>query len=256
MWDLHRLFTWRRSYAISGRPSNYPPPTPSLQNRSSGDIFEGLHIPSDARSAAWLSGRFALDFTVRTAAPTGFEEYGRLFHPIRTPLSDRMLRWSEVARQNGHIPSGTMQFTDISTPEDEASHQLGILRPSMVPTVEQMRFLVRHLRRWTATPEICWFGLWSGFADLSRFEEGSPRFSPMSYREYLRFSGVIDAWQSFQPRHVPTIWWPDDKAWCVSTDIDMTWTYIAAQQICIEDLLEESQLEVYKVALNDPMSTN
>jgi hypothetical protein len=46
-------------------------------------------------------------------------------------------------------------------------------------------------------------------------------------------------------------WWPDDRRWCVSTDIDFDSTYIGASRSCAVDLLDEARLETFRVAISD-----
>jgi hypothetical protein len=41
----------------------------------------------------------------------------------------------------------------------------------------------------------------------------------------------------------PNLWWPDDRAWCVVTEIDFTWSYIGGSSPCIEQILRDSELE-------------
>ena len=39
------------------------------------------------------------------------------------------------------------------------------------------------------------------------------------------------------------MWWPDDRAWFVSTEIDFMWTYVAGSRECVDDVLGDSVLE-------------
>ena len=41
----------------------------------------------------------------------------------------------------------------------------------------------------------------------------------------------------------PSLWWPDDKAWCVATEIDFNWSYVGGASDCIQQLLSDSELE-------------
>jgi hypothetical protein len=41
----------------------------------------------------------------------------------------------------------------------------------------------------------------------------------------------------------PNLWWPDDRAWCVVTEIDFTWSYIGGSSACIEQILGAADLE-------------
>ncbi|BAH51856.1 hypothetical protein ROP_36090 [Rhodococcus opacus B4] len=39
------------------------------------------------------------------------------------------------------------------------------------------------------------------------------------------------------------LWWPDDHAWCVATDIDLMTTYLGASAECVEAVLAAPDLE-------------
>jgi hypothetical protein len=42
----------------------------------------------------------------------------------------------------------------------------------------------------------------------------------------------------------PNIWWPEDRAWVVATEIDDWTTYVGGTKACVEDLLASEVLEV------------
>lgn len=54
------------------------------------------------------------------------------------------------------------------------------------------------------------------------------------------------------PQPSPAFWWPDDRAWFVSTEIDAQSTYVAGRAELIDRLLATDGLEVYPAALDDP----
>ena len=41
----------------------------------------------------------------------------------------------------------------------------------------------------------------------------------------------------------PNIWWPEDRAWCVATDIDLFDTHIDGSGQCIRAVLTNTRLE-------------
>jgi hypothetical protein len=49
----------------------------------------------------------------------------------------------------------------------------------------------------------------------------------------------------------PTMWWPEDRAWCVRTDIDGCSTYLAASAACISALTSLTTLEGIPVDADD-----
>ena len=47
----------------------------------------------------------------------------------------------------------------------------------------------------------------------------------------------------------PNIWWPEDRAWCVATEIDSLDTYIGGSKACIERVLGHPDLEALPIGL-------
>ena len=50
--------------------------------------------------------------------------------------------------------------------------------------------------------------------------------------------------------HSPSIWWPEDRAWCVATDIDLFDTYVGGSEECIEAVLSNPDLEALLTTLD------
>jgi hypothetical protein len=47
------------------------------------------------------------------------------------------------------------------------------------------------------------------------------------------------------------MWWPEDRAWCVRTDVDGCSTLIAASSACLRALVSLDTLEVIPVGSDD-----
>jgi hypothetical protein len=68
-------------------------------------------------------------------------------------------------------------------------------------------------------------------------------------RDYILLSATIEAIGEGVLSGVvmaqvgPNLWWPDDQAWCVATEVDFLWTYVAGTKSCIKDLLSDSRVE-------------
>jgi hypothetical protein len=56
---------------------------------------------------------------------------------------------------------------------------------------------------------------------------------------------VAPGWQS------PNLWWPDDQAWCVGTEIDLMSTYVGGSRGCVRAIVEHRQLEAAAVESSD-----
>ena len=61
---------------------------------------------------------------------------------------------------------------------------------------------------------------------------------------------VAPGWQS------PNLWWPDDRAWCVSTEIDLMSTYVGGSRGCIQAIVEHRQLEAAEVEPSDGVAAD
>ena len=103
------------------------------------------------------------------------------------------------------------------------------------------------LREFTLTPERCYFCIWDGygFLDPTRYER-APRVR-VPHRDYLLFRGSLEAVTSFADAVLgwksPNIWWPEDHAWCVATEIDIFETYVGGSEGCIQRILSCRDLE-------------
>jgi hypothetical protein len=65
--------------------------------------------------------------------------------------------------------------------------------------------------------------------------------------------GELTNWQgSLQfELHSPNLWWPDDRAWCVATDIDLDSTYVGGSAALARDLLGDERFEALEVNASD-----
>lgn len=69
-------------------------------------------------------------------------------------------------------------------------------------------------------------------------------------REYHLIGGSLDAISAFhfdgwwQP---PNIWWPDDRAWCVASDVDGYDSFVGGTRACIQAVLASPDLEALQI---------
>lgn len=84
------------------------------------------------------------------------------------------------------------------------------------------------------------------------FDDG-PRVE-LPGRNYALFVGPLAGLQSLmdaQDEHSPNLWWPDDRAWCVATEIDLAWTYVGGSAALISDVLASPRLEAQPASTAD-----
>lgn len=189
--------------------------------------------------------------------PEGFAHYARVFHPVirRTTLGEQHLSWRAIARANGRVVHREMQYASIAS---SPSHRPGGPGWSEPPTGTLTRdlaaTLVRVLAAHTTTSGRCWFAVWEGWGGLSLPD--FPRFEHPGRAYYLAEGDVSAASHSvFDTGAIhyqsASMWWPDDRAWFVSTEIDLDSTYIGATVECIDALLAHPALEAMPAELGD-----
>lgn len=147
------------------------------------------------------------------------------------------------------------------------------------PYAERLADLLAHH---TSTPERVWFGVWDGWSGLGDPESRAPlrrsyrprnpralgrpgwllgAFRPrprpreplpapifrLPNRGYYLFRGPLGAiTDSFDVPSFPVpanLCWPEDRAWCVATDIDLAWTYLGGSEACVTSVLADPAIE-------------
>jgi hypothetical protein len=214
----------------------------------------------DAKAAEWVpKGLRGFGETVLSVVPDGYEAYARIFHHAYRDDPPSRVLWRDVATGNGRISHRAMQWPSIvgSRHFADGASQPGLwdteplkgsLPEELVPPV--IAVLARH----TATPEHCWYAVWDGFGCLALRDGEAPVFQ-LPHRRMFLLTGPITAvrgslcvapwWQS------PNLWWPEDKAWCIATEIDLWSTYVGGRRRCVDDLVNNEQLEAVAVRPSD-----
>jgi hypothetical protein len=240
----------------------------------------GLTFTPDVAAARWIEQRLGKKFAhVEALVPRGFARYARLFHPAKDRYGAR-LRWADVAAQNGRTVHPLMAFERISIPAggsaiEEAQWieepRVGSLDPDDVIA------LADCLGHFTGTSQRCFFAIWEGYGQFSpgaciamfSASEVTPNVArprllipPAAVltaqrlvgvgRKYLLYSGPLSAIASFHANlwDSPNLWWPEDRNWCVATDIDLNSTYLGGSEDCIEALCSDSRFEVLPTVLD------
>ena len=80
---------------------------------------------------------------------------------------------------------------------------------------------------------------------------GSRQPTPEEIKEALKNLPPFD----FPPlEQSANLWWPQDRAWCVHTEIDLTTTYLAGSQKLVDALVSHPGLETYQVEPTDKIT--
>ena len=226
-----------------------------------------LKLLDDVSVAQWIVDRlepWACDVKSGSAKrvgmriPGGLAGCARVFHPayIHNPAymdNEEPVRWAAVASWTGRTAHPLMQFHRIAglpEPPPYADPEWGYEpRRGSLPGDEQSA-LVSVLRDFTATPDRCYFCLWDGYGSIPESVSRKAGRVITPGREYLLFSGPLDSYRFNFSIQSPNIWWPEDRAWCVATEIDLTETLVGGSEACIERILRCPGLEALPVMLN------
>lgn len=215
-----------------------------------------LVVQSDLAPAAWIEPLLAPDSSqVQRIVPQGFAAYARIFFPFAGAdivehdevVDQEHVSWTEMARRNGRIAHALMEPETITAgPAGEADPwtTYGPLAPDQFDALLPM--VILHTSSVSG-----WFLLWDGFGNLNRrvFNHDGPKVSHPG-RDFYLLRGPLSAYEDFP--EAPNYWWPDDRAWCVWTDMDFHWAYIAGSAACIEQVLSVPVIDALATRPEDP----
>ena len=221
----------------------------------------GVEVAGNVSEAEWVEQSLSDFGTVRSLLPGGFPAYARILHPAYLGRgADRPVRWSTVASWTGRTVHPLMQFSRVAG----LCEGHGVMYPDpswgthprvgSIPGPE-CRALIEVLRGFTATADACHFCLWEGYGHIDAGLYDAHRRVRAPGRDYLLFRGPLDAatafieWNRPLRGHSPNIWWPQDRAWCVATDIDLCDTFVGGSLQCIEAILQSRDLEALPTTL-------
>ena len=231
---------------------------------------------------------------VASVVPDEFAAYVRILHPAHGPngesvtwaevagrsgrMMHRLVQFHAISRSFSSA-SGSDFLQNISAPEN------GNLPPDLLMA------LCEVLGRHTGTEKSCWFCLWDGYGwlyhsppeatlvfnapgdvvnDIS-YSFVRPPFAPevlhglklnLPFRSYLLLEGPLDAaldlgWnitqESFVPQS-PNLFWPQDHAWCVASEVDLFCTLVAGSEALAETLMADPRFEAWRVSPGDPIT--
>jgi hypothetical protein len=204
--------------------------------------------------------------SVLSLVPAGFPSYVRVFHPAWR-LDERgeatiPVRWADVAVAHETSTNPGMQFqaviraptfdynVDPQPGVFDAKPQKGSLPRDIVESLAAV--LARH----TATPERCWFAIWDGWGANPTDVLSAPSFH-LPARDYHLMVGPVaaaaegsDDFPSDLYYQSPSLWWPDDRAWLVASEIDLDSTYIGCSEACRNEILAVPELETFAIDPN------
>lgn len=229
-----------------------------------------LTLCTDVSPGAWIVSSVwpFHDHVVGSMLPSTFDAYAQLFHPATRHTGDHAaqnVRWSQVAAANGRIAHPAMEWVSITGDWqfENGPGQPGVWddAPSLgsLPT-DQIQRLATVLAAHTSTPAECWFAYWEGMGALAVPDATVARLA-MPQRPMILLTGSLNAvttsvegddWSFFN--RGPSLWWPDDRSWCVATDVDLMTTYIGGSRACVDSLITDGRLEVMQVTVDQSVT--
>lgn len=221
----------------------------------------GAELQLDVSTADWILPRLlpwgaGMGTPVCSVVPTGYEAYVRIFHHVQELEGTTWVRrrWAELAARSGLRMHPAVQFERLSATSSPNTGQLAN---------SEATALVEVLRAYTSTTEACWLAIWEGYSgvpahvaalvDDGRKSSEAPAPVPtvsLPAREYVLFRGPIDVvTRGLIPdrQQTPNLWWPEDRAWVVVSEIDLDSTIVACVRACADALLS-SDLEALEVS--------
>ena len=236
---------------------------------------------TDLEPSGWIAPRLlpwdaVVGSPVSMVVPTGYPAYVRVLHPASRPRElIPAVTWREVSDWSERTYHPIMQFERISVPRGLAQGPAPFNVPPRRGNMDEeiCAVLYELLARWTTSTDI-WLGIWEGWGtfgypqsssfftgtdtdfgltDLAARVQAAPRFEHPN-RNYLLARAPVSAvaeLSRFPLGITPSLAWPDDRAWCVATEIDFDSTLVAASEECAAALLVDDGLETLRVHPND-----
>jgi len=222
--------------------------------------------------------------------PDTYDAYARLPHPGREYVRGddgsvvvNWTSWSKLAARRGATLGATTRWEEVSGFAPQTGPVEGIDEPSLgsMPGV-LVELVADFLRSWTSTSDRTWFGMWEGngtwwkgahsvltfgsvdpdrAAELLRIDDERDRVLRTTAtfgtpeRRYFLMAGPLTAASTLTDAaggRSPSLWWPDDRAWFVSTEVDDLSTYVGGQTSMIDALVAASEIEAVPTTLDTP----
>jgi len=255
---------------------------------------DGLGPIADVSVADWIAERLRGPLgTVGSVVPRGFATYSRVLHPVELGDGRPPLTWAQVCQLTGRIAHALMQWSAVTTPTagakvatapsarwEDGDVQVGRLASSALSA------LIDVLAPATGAQD-CFHALWegwgwvdgSGVKVLSSNDDGRVERAPapepgvsdavwalprlrLPHRDYLLFRGPLRAalhmgWHGspsgFEPQS-PSLLWPANHSWCVSTEIDFDSTLVGGSEDLINAILTAPGLDAWPVEPDDDLT--
>lgn len=241
---------------------------------------------TDLAPAGWLEPRLTgFGAIVRHLVPATYPRFVRVLHRPDQGMPDSRApaSWAAVAQRHGTTLHAEAQYDALARGSVDDQPLTGSLDPATLPALVDV--LARHTstpERWWAA---LWPGLgssprsWQAFptfhlphraywlfaasadtlvglsvdlehvgmeeeAAAGQLQLTSLTPGPVTRERQLAFVRGMRAHGGVQSPH---LWWPQDRAWCVATEIDLDSTVVAGSAALVADVLAAADVEAFEV---------
>jgi len=225
--------------------------------------------PSSAQPVDWLIGKLDWGNSLHSWIPTGFERYVRILHPAYIIIGkewetrEAPVPWSTVSEWSGRPLHALSHIQDLMVRADghqwnkqgeggSVPHQGELERTSLSS-------LLAHLVGATITPNEIWMLIWFGYGGpedtIGLPIEVSEQLTASGRKYVLRRGSIVESPLDHADSmfdHPPSFWWPADRSWFASSDIDSSSTYVGGSKELIKQILSDPLLETFAANLDDP----
>ena len=129
----------------------------------------------------------------------------------------------------------------------------GSLEPDLARSLQGL------LQMATEKPDSCWFGIWEGYGHLTESQRKAPSLAAPERRWHLFRAPLTAIDQSFFDNDIEhlsaNLVWPEDRSWCVVTDIDAEATYVGGSEKLVAGVLANAELEAERVSLDPRLAS-
>lgn len=129
----------------------------------------------------------------------------------------------------------------------------GSLEPDLAGTLQGVLAMA------TGTPGSCWFGIWEGYGHLTESQRKAPALAAPHRRWRLFRAPLTAIGQSFFGNDIEHLYanlvWPEDRSWCVATEINAEATYLGGREELIAEVIANADLEAERVSLDRRLAT-
>lgn len=256
------------------------------------DVLPPPVAAESAEPAGWAQARYEWGGPwVTREVGLGFEAYVRVLHPYGEGEDAETWAEVAAAHGKVMHPAAHWDEITADGPWNprsgyDANRNGGVYLEGNLPQ-PILRAVCDVLRRHTATPDVCFFAVWDGWgwdtavtvtatrADTGapptevphpdpavRLDPNAPRFS-VPARDFLLYQGKVEQairigggdyypGSGFFWEQSPTLMWPADHAWYLSTEVDAEYTVIGCTRAAAEDLVSASGIEATIVSPDAP----